>query len=161
MSIRFFFTIALALTLSTTFAQKSPVKAGSANMSSIKQDISNIKEVNADYYKSVNSYTNGKPAKKATLPTDVAIKEFKLAVLFNKSITWTKPLADNQLKVSDDKFNAVLTKYGLKLSKYYEADQTQEGLIIKVIDDKCNLVEAATELSKISGINIVYLKSPK
>jgi type III secretory pathway component EscV len=126
----------------------------------LKQTRSNVLETNLTHFRNAASYRKGLLIGSKSYQQNTDYKNQKLVVLFTTTTVWATPLTKNEMKVENEKFNQVLTKYKLTLEKYYGADAQQDGLVIK-FTSSTNAEEAAIELSKIDGVNFVYLKVKK
>lgn len=132
---------------------------------SIKTNLSLVTEANSESFKTLLSFGGGEPNEPKTqeeLPAGMDSKQYKFIVLFKTDATWAAPLKDNELAVSDNSaMKTVMAKYHLVLDKWYDADNGLEGLVVKVDESGVNVIDAARELSKVTGVEIVHLKSPK
>lgn len=140
--------------------QYEPVYVESTPSKKLKQSRSLVTEANSDIYKNAASYRKGTLIGSKSYVSSTEISKQKIVILFNTNTTWASPLLNNELKVSNDKINQILLKYKLQLEKYYGVDTQQDGLVIK-FTTQVKAEEAAAELSKVDGVNFVYLKVRK
>jgi hypothetical protein len=133
---------------------------GSAAM--LKQSREDVEEAQNERFRNLASFTNGtsdKVVAKAELPSADS-KQYKLVVLFERNASWAAPLSQNKFAVADD-MQKVLSKYNLSLAKYYGAENELDGLVLKFTNSSMTVVDAAKEISKVKGVKVVHLKSPR
>lgn len=132
------------------------VPVGSANQA-LKQDAENISEANTKLYKSLSLVKKGNTESLAST-AGMDSKTLKLVVLVENKAAWAAPLRNNELNV-DANAAKILAKYNLSVSKFYGADETLDGVVIKCNESGMNLDEAAKELSLLEGVAVVHLKA--
>lgn len=133
-----------------------------AGVGMLKQDLAMVKEANAANYTTLVAFKAGKiDGDTNEVPQGVKATDCKIIVLFKNDAAWAAPLRANELRVSDAKVEAVLTKYQLNLDKFYGAENNLDGLVIKFASDNVNMAEAARELSEVAGVEMVHVKAPR
>lgn len=154
--------------LTGALAQQPPkmkdVPPGGYSPAMFRQEIALVREANANFFKTIVSYTAGKANKavaNAQLPVGDAVKQCRVVVLFKKNVSWLGPLQMGEMSVENAKLNTLLEKYSLKISKWYDADPKQDGLVLKVTKSGTDLVAAAEEISRVADITMVFVKAPK
>ena len=94
-------------------------------------------------------------------PTKDSPEVCKIAVKFLKDASWAAPLRENELRIEDAQFLAVVSQYHLHLESYYEADEQFDGLIFSVGSNEVNIFDACRDLSGLSKVNWVSLYTPR
>lgn len=134
--------------------------AASSAPYTIKQGLLSVDEANDKNFKTIGSFGKSATVSKLSVAADDDSKVYKFIILFNNTATWAAPLKENKLMVVDD-MNTILVKYHLVLDKWYDAQNGLEGLVVRANESGVNVLEAARELSKVSGVEVVHLKAPK
>jgi hypothetical protein len=149
-------------------AQQGPVfpgtPMGGVSPATFRQEMALVREANPKFFRILATCTSGKPAlavDRSALPVGEGVASCRIVVLFRKNVSWTAPLQRGESSVDHPKMSALLAKHRLKIAKWYDADPQQDGLVIKPADPAADLLGAAVELSGLSDVTVVFLKSPK
>ena len=134
--------------------------ASSSQPNSLKQDLANVAEAGEVMYLNVVAFTLGKADKTAFTPIADAAKA-RLIVVFKVNTEWAAPLAKGQLKLNNDKLNAILEAHGLYIDKFYGVADDLDGLVLRSKGAVSNIEKAAKELSLIEGIAQTLVKVKK
>ena len=143
-------------------AQQPP--AGGVSVPGYRQELALVREANPKFYKTLATCTNGKsvPADgRAIPPLGTEATQCRLVVLFKKSAVWAGALQTGRLAEANPKLNDLLAKHRLSIAKWYDADPVQDGLVLKPDHSSAELLLAAKELSRLSEVTAVFVKSPK
>lgn len=129
--------------------------------SGIVQSIENVVEASPNNFKNLATFTKGKSDKALNL-SGVDTKNVKLVIMYTPATAkWANSIDQGNLKLDGEKATALLTKYGMKLSKVYEAEADRYGLVVKFEASNANVAEAAKEFSKLEGVSMVMVKTKK
>ena len=141
-------------------AKRKGVEAGTAP-AGIVQSMENVVEASPNNFKNLATFTKGKSDKALNL-TGVDTKNVKLVIMYTPATAkWAHSIDQGTLKLDGEKATALLAKYGMKLSKVYEAEADRYGLVVKFEASNANVAEAAKEFSKLEGVSMVMVKTKK
>ncbi len=111
------------------------------------------------YYKTLAAFQKGKTSLSVADLAALQGKRINLVVLYESGAPWASPFdAGDFSKTGDDKMNGVLASYNLTITKHFELDELNEGLVLEGKGEISNPVEAARELSMIDHILMVEVK---
>lgn len=121
-----------------------------------------LKAVAAEYnYKSMATFQGGKAMNDVDLSTlsDLEGKKVNLVVLYDSEAPWADVFSSGDVsKTGDDTFNGLLDSYELAITKQFELDDMNEGLVLEPNEKLLSPVEAAREISMIDYILMVHVK---
>lgn len=112
-------------------------------------------------YKSMATFQRGKTMNDVDLSTlsDLEGKKVNLVVLYDSEAPWADVFGSGDVsKTGDDSFNGLLESYELAITKQFELDDMNEGLVLEPNDKLLSPVEAAREISMIDYILMVHVK---
>ncbi|MCP4443679.1 MAG: hypothetical protein GY810_32645 [Aureispira sp.] len=121
-----------------------------------------LKAVAAEYsYKSMATFQKGKSLNDVDLNvlSDLEGKKVNLVVLYDSEAPWAEVFGTGDVsKTGDDTFNGLLDSYELAITKQFELDDMNEGLVLEPNEGLVSPVEAAREISMVDYILMVHVK---
>lgn len=94
---------------------------------------------------------------------DIDGKQVSVVVLYESSAPWAEPLNQGDFsKTGDDTLNGLLASYDLSITKHFELDDFNNGIVLKpnseLVSDAA--LEATREISMVDYVMMVHLKEP-
>jgi hypothetical protein len=123
------------------------------------------KAVAAEYsYKTLASFQKGKVKIGLSTLADLQNESITLVVLYEAGADWSKVFQTGDYsKTGNDMLNGLMASYGLSITKHFDLDEFNEGIVLDSGTGKvANPVEAAREISMVDGVLMVEVKqAPK
>ncbi len=127
--------------------------------------VSAKKAVAAEYsYKTLASFKNGVSTMDLAAVAALQNESVSLVVLYDSGAKWaTNFNAGDFSKTGDDVLNGLMASYELAITKHFELDEFNEGIVLESAKGQVsNPVEAAREISMVDGVLMVEVKqTPK
>ncbi|MBP7821578.1 MAG: hypothetical protein KA010_01560 [Saprospiraceae bacterium] len=83
-----------------------------------------------------------------------------IVVIFDKNVSWAKPLQAGLKETNSPKINELLFKYGLVIEKHVNWNSTQDAVTIRS-KEPLNMAALANEFYNITGVKEIDLGVPK
>jgi hypothetical protein len=115
-------------------------------------------------YKTLASYQKGKAIVAMAELADLQNESISLVVLYEAGAAWSKVFQTGDFsKTGNDVLNGLMASYGLAITKHFDLDEFNEGIVLDSGTGKvANPVEAAREISMVDGVLMVEVKqAPK
>lgn len=115
-------------------------------------------------YKTLASFQKGKAMVSLDVLADLQNESISLVVLYEAGAAWSKVFQTGDFsKTGNDVLNGLMASYGLAITKHFELDEFNEGIVLDSGTGKvANPVEAAREISMVDGVLMVEVKqAPK
>jgi coenzyme F420-reducing hydrogenase beta subunit len=115
-------------------------------------------------YKTLASFKKGQTAMDLTQLADLQNADASLVVLYESGAVWAADFVSGDFKkTGSDKLNGLMSSYELSISKHFEIDDINEGIVLDGKGGKISSpIEAAREISLVDGVIMVEVKeTPK
>lgn len=110
-------------------------------------------------FKSLASFKKGQSQMNFEEFAGLQAKNVNLVVLYESNAPWAEVFnTGNTKSTGDDKLNGLLSSYELVISRQFELDDFNEGLVLEPNGELANPVEAAREISMIDHVLMVHVK---
>ena len=115
-------------------------------------------------YKTLASFQKGKALVSLSTVADLQNESISLVVLYEAGAEWSKVFQTGDFsKTGNDVLNGLMASYGLAITKHFDLDEFNEGIVLDSGTGKvANPVDAAREISMVEGVLMVEVKqAPK
>lgn len=115
-------------------------------------------------YKTLAAFKNGKAQMDLATLANLENEAVSIVVLYETGAIWAKNFnAGDYSKTGNDIFNGLLESYELAITKHFELDEFNEGIVLESGKGQVsNPVEAAREISMVESVLMVEVKqAPK